>query len=209
MNTLRHFAHLLVPGASLLLLLAAGCGAKDSAPAAGTMRVTSVEPVEAPPLPSILQNGDFADWPEGKPCPTNCRQPDPSLSTIERGKTADGGYVLQQVWQKTDAREPMNKRFGIFSDVHPNTLYNVEITASSPEPDKAEVGLCSVDAGGKLKTLSYFLVRLDTGPEAKTFTAKFNTKENTRIFLQSGHFEEVKTPSSIQWYSWKLRPAKE
>lgn len=208
---MREIASLIIITVCALGITACGKSdrSEDSAPPPGAMRVVSVEPIEAPPAPSILPNGDFRDWPEDAPAPTNFRAPNPDLSAITRqpiSQEQGGGFEVLQTWKQTDFRNPWNRRFGGFADVKPQTKYRVEVKASSPDDSHAEIIVYEVDPKGDTTLLVNGLIQIAATAKMYTYTGEFQTKDNPRVFIESGHPNKAKLPSNILWHEWDLRP---
>jgi len=173
---------------------------------AGSMKVVSIEPIQAPLPPSVLPNGDFKDWPEGEPAPAGFQPPNVDFSYIEGIPRNEGGFSIKQTWTANDFSKPSEWRFGIFLDVKPNTEYQLEISAANVEGSDVEIILMTETPEGKRTLIdNHFLTFSAASPQEK-YSKVLKTTDSPKLLIITGHVQDGEVPASIVWNHWALRP---
>ena len=140
-------ALLAIGGVALLLCALYGCTdheqpalqsakAPSDRPAPGTMVVGSVAPVELPPLPSLIRNGDFSVWPPRSAAPSGFEAPGGSkeCSSIEpeTKQAVSPPRAVRQTWHVTDKAGSFFRTFRTWATgLKPKTAYRFTFQADN------------------------------------------------------------------------------
>ncbi len=173
---------------------------------AGSMRIAGVEPIDTPPPPSILPNGDFRDWPAGEPAPKGYQPPSPKYSVIMRQPKNDGGFEVKQTWTANDYAKASQDRFGVLVEVKPDTQYILEVTATNPDKANAEIVLMTQAEDKKRDLLANHFITIKASSPSTTYSNVFETGKTRLVLIIPGLCANEPTPSSVIWSKFAVRP---
>jgi hypothetical protein len=181
-----------------------GTGAqKGQLPAAGTMRLVSVEKVEdrarAEARQNLLPGGDFRTWWAGAPAPQGVLPPDPGASKLER---ANG---LCQIWQRPEAPGSINPRMRLEAGKLPAGTYELEALASGVTGGTVALGLWSqFGAGPFLAIDDDFITILPGAGQAKRYTRRFRLEEAGTVMVSPHAIFGMLPDSKVVWHAMRL-----
>lgn len=200
-------------GGIFLLLLAAlftGCGSEKPSgdyPAAGTMRLLSMEVLERPRwVSNLIPNGSFSDWMPGSPVGAGFSAPDPEHSRITRGEGDGSGPLMVQQWQKTEnTKKAVHCLHTTVEELKPDTEYTLSVLAEAAGGVSAVFSVYEGGATGAQTLLNpEVIVTLPGTGQLKQYSGTFRTQSGGPVLISVAG-RSLSTPdAAIKWHEWLL-----
>lgn len=181
-----------------------GIGAqKGKLPAAGTMRLVSVERVEdkahTDARQNLLPGGDFRTWWAGAPAPQGVTPPDPGASKL---LSADG---LSQTWQRPEAPGSITPRMRLETAKLPAGTYELEALASGTSGGSVALGVWVQPNGNPLAAMDDdFITILPGGGQAKRYARRFVLDKPGVVTVSPHALFGMLPDSKVVWHAVRL-----
>ena len=176
---------------------------KGNLPAAGTVRLVSVERVEnkahAETRQNLLPGGDFRTWWAGAPAPQGVVPPDPGASKLERGNG------LSQIWQRPEAPGSITPRMRLDAGKLPAGTYELEALASGTTGGAVSLGIWGQSAASQLEPIDDdFITILPGAGQAKQYARRFTLDKPGTVVISPHALLGMLPDSKVVWHAVRL-----
>jgi len=196
----------------LAVLAAVGCSdgprLPDGAPAPGTMRVVSMEPLDRPvDTGNLIKNGSFEEWWAGAPTPNGFLPPEDGGAKFRRVAGQTGNFYLEQIWTRDDNPQSLMAMFHTeTAELSSGQTYVLEVTAQSAPGRVIGISLWQEEEGGWERLAENLLTLQPTVGVVKTYRETFVARGNGRLALSVDGAGTTGEARAADWFSWRLEP---
>jgi len=196
----------------LAVVALAGCSDRpnlpDGAPAPGTMRVVSVEPLERPvDTGNLINNGSFEEWWAGAPTPNGFLPPEGGGAKFKRVAGQTSNFYLKQSWTRGDNANQLSETFHTeTTPVTSGQTYVLEVTAAAPPGRAIGISLWQEGEDGWGVVEENLLLMQPGQGTVKTYRETFIAKSTGTLALSADGAGATGDERSADWYSWRVEP---